>query len=132
MKTHFTLSAVAVLTLLLCGCQESIDERIAREAKDYTQRNCPNRMGDNIIVDSMTYDAQTRTITYHYTFGEKVDTALVNENREEITSTLNKNVKEDLTTKFYKENDINFRYLYRTSDGRDTVLNIFFTPEDYK
>jgi hypothetical protein len=130
MKTHFTLSALAAL-LLVCSCQENIDERIAREAAEYTRRNCPNRM-DNLVLDSMAYNAGTRTITYYNTLGDNVDVNSVRQRSEEMTEAVRKNVKEDLAIKYYKENEVIFQYIYRSNDGKDTVLNIRITPEDYK
>jgi PBP1b-binding outer membrane lipoprotein LpoB len=130
MKKRLTFSAVAAL-LLFCSCQENIDERIAREAEEYTRRNCPNSM-ENIVLDSMVYKPATRTIIYYNTLGENIDNDYVRSQSEEMKEAVRKSVKEDLTIKYYKENEIKFRYVYRSHDGKDTVLNILVTPKDYK
>jgi uncharacterized lipoprotein YajG len=129
MKKRIILSSMAAF-LLLCGCQENIDERITRELQEYSRRNCPNRIG-NQVLDSTAYDVKTRTILYYYTLDEDLD-SIVRARSEEMTDALRKSLKEDLTTKYYKENQVNFQYIYRSYDGKKEVLNILFTPKDYK
>ena len=45
-------------TLLgVCACHfESFDERCAREAREYTEKQCPRRMDQYTLMDSLTYD----------------------------------------------------------------------------
>lgn len=64
----FTLALFA-----LCGCQESLEDKCAREAREYTEKNCPAKLGDNIIIDSMTFDKESRTLHYFYTLTGNAD-----------------------------------------------------------
>ena len=38
MKKFWILAAICTL---LAGCRESLEDRCAREAKEYTEKNCP-------------------------------------------------------------------------------------------
>ena len=46
----------ATLALFMVSCQESLEDRCAREAKEYTDKNCPAKMDTNIIMDSLTFE----------------------------------------------------------------------------
>ena len=52
---------------LLAACQESLEDKCEREAKDYTRRNCPMKMDNNSILDSLVFERSTHTIHYYYT-----------------------------------------------------------------
>ena len=64
MKKFWILAAICTL---LVGCRESLEDRCAREAKEYTEKNCPTRMDKNIILDSMAFERDTHTLHYYYT-----------------------------------------------------------------
>ena len=51
-KIFILLSAVA----LLFACQESMEDRAAREAKEYTKRMCPTPIYNDTRTDSVTFD----------------------------------------------------------------------------
>ena len=53
-----------VMTLLLTGCQETLEERGAREARDYTEKHCPAPVARDVTMDSMTFDKSTNTFSY--------------------------------------------------------------------
>ena len=60
--------------LLLVGCYENFDERCLREAKEHTQKHCPQQIDEGILLDSTTYDIDTRTYHYWYTLHDELDT----------------------------------------------------------
>ena len=43
------------MALTFAACQESLDERAAREAKMYTKKNCPAKISETVVMDSMTF-----------------------------------------------------------------------------
>ena len=55
-----------VFALLLAACQESLEDRCAREAKDYTRKNCPVKLDNTTTLDSMTFERETHTLHYYY------------------------------------------------------------------
>ena len=63
MKKLWVLSAIM---MLLTACQESLEDRCAREAKEYTRKNCPAKMDNNSILDSLTFERETHTLHYYY------------------------------------------------------------------
>ena len=65
-KINTTLLLGALLGF--CACHfESFDERCAREAREYTEKQCPRRMDQYTLMDSLTYDDHSRTLNYYYT-----------------------------------------------------------------
>ena len=43
------------------ACQESLEDRCAREAKEFTSaKNCPSKIEKNINIDSLTFERETR------------------------------------------------------------------------
>jgi len=62
-----------VLALALVGCRESLEERCSRECKQYTERNCPAQIAENMRIDSLTFDRKTLTLHYHYSVEGKID-----------------------------------------------------------
>ena len=45
--------------LLLTACQESLEDRCEREAKEYTKKHCPALIAENIVMDEMTFEKAT-------------------------------------------------------------------------
>ena len=57
MRKHFV--TLLALTLLFSACQETLEERCSREARDFTRKHCPMTVGNDVVMDSMTFDAAT-------------------------------------------------------------------------
>ena len=70
-KIIILLVGVAMLT----ACHESLEERAEREAKEFTEKNCPTPVRENTRTDSLTYDKESRTIGYWYTLCGQADNA---------------------------------------------------------
>ena len=62
MKFIKMLFIVIGCTSLMC-CQESLEDRAAKECKEYTQKHCPTPMVNNTRMDSMTYEPQLAPFT---------------------------------------------------------------------
>ena len=117
MKKFWILAAICTL---LAGCRESLEDRCAREAKEYTEKNCPTRMDKNIILDSMAFERDTHTLHYYYTLTGFADRDGV---MEEVDAT---------TLRVYKENKYRFAYTYRSEkDPKKIRLQVVFTDKDY-
>ena len=54
--------------LLLTACQESLEEKAAREAREVTESKCPMPIGDNMYLDSIVFDIPTLTQTQYFRF----------------------------------------------------------------
>lgn len=120
-----------ICTVLFLGCHESLEEKAAREAKEFTRRNCPMPVSEYIVNDSMTYDKGTRTIHYYYTIKGAADTTAIN--NAQAKAELIKGVKGATSIRTYKENGFNFAYTYYSQKHKGKILlDIRITPADYK
>lgn len=63
----------AFITIVFMACQESLEDRCARECKAYTEKKCPARIGDNTMIDSLVFNKDTHTLSYHYTLSGNAD-----------------------------------------------------------
>ncbi len=122
----------ALILLLTTACQESLEERCAREAKDYTEKHCPITLDAYTILDSMTFDKQSHTISYIYSLqGMLDDSALIQRNtpREQLLM----KVKNSQDLQLYKDAGYNFRYVYFSTKEKGTQLfEATFRQSDYQ
>ena len=103
----------ACLALLFAACQESLEDRCARETKEYTARNCPAKMGENIILDSLKFERDTHTLHYYYRLTGIADKEGMLDSLEAI-KTLKDGLKNTTAMKTYKDNGYNFAYTYHS------------------
>ena len=117
--------------LLLTACQETLEERCAREARLYSEKNCPVPIAKGITIDSLTFDAATHTLTYCYTLsGELDDSAIINDNNP--TEEMLKQVKNNMSLKPYKDAGYNISYVYFSEKSKGTRLfEATFHQSDY-
>lgn len=122
---------VALLSVAFMSCHESLEERAERETKEFTKKNCPMNVSENIVNDSMTFEKATRTIHYYYSLNGRADTTAVD--MKKAKEELIKGVKDATSIRKYKENDFNFAYTYYSTKNKGQVLiKVIVTPEDYK
>ncbi len=119
-------------TMITISCQESLEDRCEREAKEYTKKNCPIWVAKNIVMDSMTFDKMSQTICYVYTLnGQLDDTAKVNEGNSKRI--LLEQVKNSANLRLYKEAGYSFRYVYHSEkDKNKKLLDLTFKKNDYQ
>ena len=117
--------------LLLTACQETLEEKAAKEAEIYTKKNCPARIADNLTMDSLTYEQQTRTLHYYYTITGAADSVGLL-NPETARSALLTELKNTTSMMAYKEAGFAFAYTYHSQRHRGTVLyETVFKAKDY-
>ncbi len=127
-KVLFLLWAATVMT----GCQESLEERGAREARDYTAKHCPTPVAPEVTLDSMTFDKASHTFGYFYTLGGVLDdtTYISIKNPRDL---LLQQVRNSTNLKIYKEAGYSFRYVYRSKKQKGQILfDDTFHSKDYK
>ena len=118
-------------TLFLTACQESIDEKATREAKVYTQKNCPAMLAGNTTIDSLAFEPSTRTFHYYYTLSGVADTVIPSMH-DSMRETLLHALKNTTSMKDYKDEGFNFAYTYRSQKHPETIIfDVTFTKEDY-
>lgn len=119
------------LLFSLVSCQESLEDRCAREAKEYTRKNCPVTFDKDMALDSMTFDKSTTTLNYYYTVGGNLDDkeALKKVNARKI---LLDQLRNTTSIKNYKEAGYSFKYIYWSKSKKGTkVAEYTFTKKEY-
>ena len=122
---------LAAFCTLLVGCRESLEDRCAREAKEYNEKNCPMKMDNNITMDSMTFERNTHTLHYYYTLTGFADREGVMEEVDAVGA-LKQDLKNSTSLRVYKENKYRFAYTYYSAkDPKKVRLEVVFTDKDY-
>ena len=119
----------ALLLLSLSACRNSLEERAAQECKEYTEKKCPTPVVNDTRMDSMVFEASSRTIHYYYSLVGKAD---VHAKRAELRKALLDALKADPGSKGYKDAGFNFQYTYRSGATPSKVLmDETYTKKDY-
>ena len=120
--------------ILLSACQESLEERAAREAREVTESKCPMPIGDNMYLDSIVFDIPTLTQTQYFRFigDADNDSVVVALENADIRGTLVKELKNTPNYKALMNRGANFRYVYRSATNPEkTYLDVTITKNDY-
>jgi len=107
--------------LLLTACQESMDERCARECKEYTEKKCPALITEGVTIDSLIFTPESRTLTYCFTAGGILDD-IEKLKQNDLRGMLLKELKNSTAMKEYKEAGYNFSYVYFSKKNKGTRL----------
>ena len=123
------LTAASLLTI---SCQESLEERAAREANDYTAKHCPAPVAKGVVMDSMTFTTDSHTFSYYYKLSGVIDdTAYIARNNPQ--KLLLQQVRNSTHLKLYKEAGYNFRYVYTSTKNSGTKLfDATYREKDYR
>ena len=126
----------ATALLLLSSCQESLEEKAAREAREVTESKCPMPIGDNMYLDSIVFDIPTLTQTQYFRFTGNSDNDSTVEKiikNNDLKGTLVQELKNTPSYKALINKGITFRYIYgSTADTEKTYIDITVTKEDYQ
>jgi hypothetical protein len=121
--------------LLLASCQESLEERAAREAREVTESKCPMPIGDTMYLDSIVFDIPTLTQTQYFRFTgvDDNDSMVAMKKEANLKDVLLKELKNTPSYKLLLKRGVNFRYVYRsTLDPKKTYIDITILKEDYQ
>lgn len=112
--------------------QASFDEQILKEAREYTEKQCPKRVADDVTLDSMTYTPRTRVVNYYYTVRGKLDDAkLFRDNESAVRENLLNSVKNSVEMRREKSKGIGFRYVYRSGSTGKKLIDVHISKGDY-
>lgn len=121
---------IPFLVIFFTSCHESLEERAEREAKEFTKKNCPMRISEYVVNDSMTYEKNSRTIHYYYSIHGKADTSALD--KMKAKAELIKGVKDATGIRNYKESGFNFAYTYFSTKNKGQILlDVKITPNEY-
>jgi len=128
MKKYWLLAAIA---LLFTACQESLEDRCERDAKEYTRKHCPTAIDQNTMIDSLTFDRASHTIHYYYKLTGAADEEEMLKQIDAVNE-LKQGLKNSTAVKVYKDAKYRFAYTYRSSkDPNKILLDVLFTDKDY-
>ena len=122
----------ALVTLVLGACQESLEDKCARECVEFTKRKCPSSVAQNMLIDSMTFARATHTIQYYYKLTGASDRSDAYP-KDQARQLLKEALKNTTQVMAYKEAGYSFRYIYYSEKNPKTVyLDILLTEKDYQ
>lgn len=118
-KLIYVLSFVALLT----SCTESLEDKAAREAKEYTEKYCPTPYVNDSRTDSATFVKATRVYTYYVTLRDKADNKeAIDANKEKLHKLQKEALDNNPGLKKYKEAHFTFRFVYHSAKNPKEVL----------
>jgi len=130
---HCSLS-ILLAALTASSCTESFEDRCRREAREFTEKQCPRLVEKNIILDSMTYVDTPQGFIYHYRVTGELDNPelLTADNLEPIIEGMRQNLRQNLSLRAYKERGLSFTYRYLSDSTGEPFVDTTFGPEDYQ
>ena len=132
MKKRFYILAAAA-AVVLASCQESLEERAAREAREVTETKCPMPIGDNMMLDSIVFDIPTLTQSQYFRFTGLNDNDSVVYALRDAKAVLVTELKSTTAYRALMDRGVSFRYVYRSGRNPEKVyLETTLTPEDYR
>lgn len=113
----------ALMALSLAACTESLEDKAAREAKEYTEKYCPTPFINDSRTDSTSFDKKTKTYNYYVTLRGKADNAtVIAANKEKLHSIQQEALDNNPGLKSYKEAHFRFRFIYHSASRKGQVL----------
>lgn len=87
----------------------------------YTAKNCPQRIDDVTVMDSMTFDRDGHVLGYHYRLSGAADSIGALDFKAMRQSIIDR-LSNSPAMKTYKEKGYSFRYVYHSDKHPETVL----------
>ena len=119
-----------ILAFGLTACQENFDQRLQREAKEFTETHCPQEPEPGTRLDSTTYSPATRTYTLWYTLSAENEQT-TRENASLLHRLLVRELTADVNYKSVKDQRVTFRYVYHSLQSGGVVYETLVTAEEY-
>lgn len=120
-----------LISAILAGCQETLEERAARESQEYTDKHCPAPVVYQVTMDSMTFDKASHTFGYHYSLSGSLDDSIYIRQNDPRDMLLEQ-VRNSTNLKAYKEAGYGFRYVYYSTKNKATLFDVTFGEKDYR
>lgn len=118
-RLFFTILLIPALS----SCHENLEDRSAREAKEYTEKYCPTPVVNGSRTDSVTFQKETKTYTYYCSFVGKLDNVqIVARNRGKIHRLMVKEIKDNTSIRKLKDAKYNFAYVVHSDKDPQKIL----------
>jgi len=134
MKHLPLLILTIVVATSLTACHESLEDRAAREAREYTEKFCPTPPVNNTRTDSVTFDKPTKTYIYWCAFMNEFDDTLVMQNNlANLQAYLVKGIRENTSIRTLRDAGFHFKYvIHSTKEPLRVLYETTITEEDYR
>lgn len=115
-----------LIATLCASCQESLEDRAARDAEEYTRKYCPTPVINYTRTDSVTFNKEKHVFTYFCTFTDLMDSQeIIDKNYAKITQMLRASIKESTSMKPYVQAGFHFQYICRSEKfPQKTLLQV--------
>ena len=120
--------------LIFTACQESKRDRIEREAREWTEKNCPRAEFDNLIIlDSLVFHNDgSNNFTYYYSVhGDSTEMAEMEAQYDQLYTALLTAVRNSVDLRHIKAEGLNIIYSYYNPETKEEISSFCFRPEDY-
>ncbi len=135
MYTRKILPILFVCTLAFCSCQEKKADYFEREAKEYTEKHCPQQLDEFTRIDSIVYvkndEAGELKLYYTLTLSDEARAEVMNKLSELGEENL-RIVRNSVIYAKHKEAGVSFTYIYHDATLGDKIAEYHFTKKDYE
>ena len=130
---NFLLWVVALVILTACKDEKVTPEKIEAKTAYYSQRVCPMRINDNMVMDSVVYHAdKPGDYFYYYTVGGIMDNdyelPVLIDGQRSIYLT---NLKTDDEMEPVRQLGVTVHHVFRSLSTGKVLYNLAFVSEEY-
>ncbi len=127
---YVSLLLIVMLPFIFTSCFESFDKRLQREAREFTDNHCPQVPESGTLLDSTTYNIDTRIYTLWYSLSA-ANEQIYSEHIPLLHQTLLERLVDDVNFKALKDHDVIFRYVYSSQQSHKIVYQTIIVPDEY-
>lgn len=121
---HLYFCIVLILiAFFVSSCQETLEEKAERQARDYTRKYCPTPIDNDTRTDSIVFDPQKKVYYYYISFFNSLDDEyIVNENKDRFAQMLTQSIKDSPGQRGFLEAGFRFEYICHSGSNPKKVL----------
>ncbi len=113
----------SIFASLLVSRTESLEDKAAREAKEYTRKYCPTPYVNDARTDSAAFDKTKKMYTYYISLRNKADNKkAIDANKDKLHKIQKEALDNNPGLKKYKEKHFTFRFVYHSAKNPKEVL----------
>ena len=113
----------SIFASLLVSRTESLEDKAAREAKEYTRKYCPTPYVNDARTDSAAFDKTKKMYTYYISLRNKADNKkAIDANKDKLHKLQKEALDNNPGLKKYKEEHFTFRFVYHSAKNPKEVL----------
>ncbi|MBO4430936.1 MAG: hypothetical protein J5790_06315 [Bacteroidaceae bacterium] len=125
-----------VMLLAFTSCQERKADFFERDAREYTEKNCPQMLDEYTTLDSVVYvkekDGAGDLVQYYsLNLNEAARQELMNQLGELAEMNLTA-VRNSIVFAKHKEEGVSFTYIYHDATTGEKIVEYHFTKKDYQ